>query len=99
MLSQFKSFDLPRLQLEDLIALEAFGHGLRESYERNQIDEPPYVNTQLVALKREIRNRNADRLASRKAEIQRSLAALKTPAEKKAELRKLLADIEKQEQK
>lgn len=95
MLQEFKSFDARRLQLDDLVALEAYGHGLRQSYERLQIDEPPFVDVQLKSVRREIRTRVADKAEMRKREVQRSLDNLKTPAEKKAELKRELAELEK----
>lgn len=82
----FKTFDANRTSMEELLALDAFGHGLRESYERNGIEKPGFVDVQLKTLKREIRSRNADALEKRKNEIQRSLDALKTPSQKKTEL-------------
>ena len=95
MLSEFKGFTAARLQLDELVALEAYGHGLRESYERLGVDEPQYIDVQLKSLKREIRTRVADKHEARKREVQRSLDNLKTPAEKKAELKRELAELEK----
>ena len=95
MLSEFKNFTAARLQLEDLVALEAYGHQLREAYERLSVDEPQFVDVQLKSLRREIRTRIADRFEARKREVQRSLDNLKTPAEKKAELKRELAELEK----
>lgn len=95
MLSEFKTFTAARLQLDELVALEAFGHGLRESYERLQIEEPAFLDVQLKSLKREIRSRNADRLAARGRELQTRLDSLKTPAEKKKELLAEKAKIDK----
>ena len=95
MLSEFKNFTAARLQLEDLVALEAYGHGLRLAYERLQVDEPQYVDMQLKSLRREIRTRVADKLEARKKEVQRSLDSLKTPTQRKQELQKELAELEK----
>lgn len=95
MLDLFKTFDARRMQLDDLVALEAFGHGLRESYDRQQIDEPEYVSIQLKAVRREIRSRVADKLESRKREVQRQLASLETPAERKKKLQAELTELDK----
>ena len=96
MLSEFKSFSAARLQLEDLVALEAYGHGLREAYERLGVDEPQFVDVQLKSLRREIRTRVADKAEARKREVQRQLDSLKTPAQRKAELLKELGELDKE---
>lgn len=86
MLNQFKSFDADRMQLDELVALEVFGHGLREAYDRLGIDEPSYLDTQLKSVRRVIRTRNADKLSARSKELQNRLDSLKTPAEKRKEI-------------
>jgi hypothetical protein len=96
MLHQFKSFDANRMQLDELVSLEAFGHDLREAFERLGIEEPAYLDTQLKQLRREVRTRNADRLEGRRKEIQIRLDSLKTPTEKKAELLKEKAVLDKE---
>ena len=93
MLSEFKTFSTARLQLEDLVALEAFGQGLRDTCARLGIDELPFIDVQLKSLRREIRSRISDKLESRKKDVQRQLDNLKTPAERKKELLTELADL------
>lgn len=96
MLNQFRAFDAARLQLDELVSLEAFGHGLREAYERLGIEEPAFLDTQLKSVRREIRTRNADKLSARQKEIQNRLDSLKTPLEKKKELLAEKAKLDKQ---
>ena len=95
MLSEFKNFVADRLNIEQLIALEAFGHSLREAYDRNGLEEPDFIGFQLKALKREIRARVADATEARRQQIKNQLEALKTPSEKKAALKKELEQIDK----
>lgn len=95
MLQNFKAFDADRLQLDELVSLEAFGHSLREAYERLGIEEPAFLDTQLKSVRRVIRARNADKLAAKAKELQNRLDSLKTPAEKKKELLAEKAKIDK----
>ena len=76
--------------MDDLVAMAAFGRTLRAEYEAHQIEEPEFVGTKLKALRAEIADRNADKIAARKSEIKARLDALKSPKEKAAELRKEL---------
>jgi hypothetical protein len=96
MLTVFRSFQVDRMDIDELVALAAFGAQLRAEYEKHQLEEPEFVDVQLKSLKREIHARNADRLEARKREISTRLESLKTPAQKKQELLKEKAAIEKQ---
>ena len=96
MLSQLKNFVADRLDVDELIALAAFGRQLRNEYETHQLDEPDWLDAQLKTLRREIQVRNSDKLEARRREINARLESLKTPAQKKAELLKEKAAIEKQ---
>jgi len=89
-LQTFKSYNTARADLDDLVAMAAFGRTLRAEYEAHQIEEPEFVGTKLKALRAEIADRNADKIAARKSEIKARLDALKSPKEKAAELRKEL---------
>lgn len=97
MLNQFKNFsDSNRAEIDELVALAAFGRSLRAEYETHQLDEPDWVDIQLKSIRREIQTRNADRLEARKREINARLESLKTPGQRKSELLKEKAEIEKQ---
>jgi hypothetical protein len=93
-LQTFKNYNTARADLDELVAMAAFGRTLRAEYEAHQIDEPEYVGTKLKALRNEIADRNADKIAARKNEIKSRLDSLKSPKEKAAELRKELAELE-----
>jgi hypothetical protein len=93
-LQTFKAYNTGRADLDDLVATAAFGRMLRNEYEAHQIDEPEFVATKLKALRAEIADRNADKIAARKAEIKARLDSLKSPKEKAAELRRELQELE-----
>ena len=93
-LQTFKSYNASRADLDELIAMAAFGRTLRAEYEAHQIDEPEFVAAKLKQLRAEIADRNADKIAARKSEIKSRLDALKSPKEKAAELRKELEALQ-----
>ena len=94
MLDQFKNYSNDSLDLDELVALSAFGRQLRAEYEAQRVPEPDYVGLQLNAVRREIEAKMADRREARKREIKAQLSGLKTAAEKRQELEKELADLE-----
>lgn len=95
-MAAFKNFSADRMDLDELVALSAFGKSLRAEYEALQLEEPDFVGVQINTLKREIRSRVADKLEARKRELANRIDSLKTPKEKKAELEAELQKLEKQ---
>jgi DNA repair ATPase RecN len=96
MIQSFKNFQADRMDIDDLIELAAFGHQLRETYEKYNLDVPEFVGTQLNALRREIRSKTAESLAARRKEVKARLDALKTPSERKTELTRELKKLDEQ---
>lgn len=94
MLHEFKTFNKERLQMDEVVALAAFGRALRAEFESHQIEEPEWLDVQLKTLRREIQSRNADAIEARRREIRLRLDGLKTPSEKRAELEKELASLD-----
>jgi hypothetical protein len=94
MLSEFKSFTLARMDLDELVALAAYGRTLRTEYEAQKVEEPEFVDINLKSLRREIASRQADKVDVRRRQLKTKLDSLKTPAEKKAELEKELAELD-----
>lgn len=91
MLNQFRSFNKDRvLDLDDLIALAAFGRMLRAEYESQKVDEPEFVAQQLRTLRHEIQARVADKQEARRKEIKSQLQRLQTPVERREALQKEL---------
>ena len=95
-LAQFKNFTADRMDIDELVALMAFGKSLRAEYDALQMEEPNFLDIQLKSLRREITARTADKLEARKRELTARIDSLKTPAQKKTELEKELANLEKQ---
>lgn len=94
MLSEFKNFNADGSELDELIALAAFGRSQRGEYEAQRVPEPEYVATQLNTLRREIETRMSDRREARKREIKAQLDSLQTQAERRSKLEKELAELE-----
>ena len=93
-MTTFKNYNTARADLDELVAMAAFGRSLRSEYEAHQIEEPEFGGAKLKSLRAEIADRNADKIAARKSEIKARLDALKSPKEKAAELRKELEALE-----
>lgn len=94
MLNDFKNFNTDGLELDQLIALAAFGRAQRAEYEAQRVPEPEYVAEQLNTLRREIEARMSDRREARKREIKAQLDCLQTKEERRTKLEKELADLE-----
>ena len=94
MLNVFKNFNADGAELDELIALAAFGRAQRAEYEAQRVPEPEYVAVQLNTLRREIEARMSDRREARKREIKAQLDSLQTQAERRAKLEKELAELE-----
>lgn len=94
MLEQFRVFNVDRMDLEELVALAAYGRTLRNEFEAQKVEEPAFIDINLKALRREIQMKVADKNASRRQQIKTKLDSLKTPAEKKEELLAELAELD-----
>ena len=86
MLETFKNFVIDRLDMEELIALSAFGRQLRAEYESVNVDVPTWVGDNLRTLRREIASRNADSLEKTLREKKARLESLKPAEERRKEL-------------
>jgi hypothetical protein len=96
MLSQFMNFDVDRLEINDLVALVAFGEMYRAQFEKMQLDEPDFINNKLRVLKREINIKRENTLLMRKKQLEARIEGYKTPTQKKAEDLAELKQVEKQ---
>lgn len=94
MLEQFRVFQVNRMDLEELVALAAYGRTLRDEFEKQKVEEPEFIDVNLKALRREIQSRVADKTDARRRQIRTKLDSLKTPAEKRAELEAELAAMD-----
>ena len=96
MLTELKNFDANRMSIDEMVALRAFARTLESEYDTQMVETPGWIETQLKTLDRQIAAKNADRLEARRTEIRTRLESLKTTVEKRAELKKELAQLAKQ---
>ncbi len=92
-LNQFRNFNADQMQVEDLVALLAFGEQYKAAFSRFA-EVPEWVEVQLKSLAREIKTKFAE---SNEAELRKAKAALtglQTTEEKRESLRKRIADLE-----
>lgn len=95
MLQEFKSFDAENADdLDELVAMAAFGRSLRAEFDAQNIAAPEFVDNSLRSIKREIENRVADRKAARIRELKAQRESLKTAQEKREAIDKELAALE-----
>jgi len=96
MLQELKNFDANRMSIDEMVSLRAYARNLVSEYDTQMVDVPEWIENQLKALDRLIAAKNADRLEARRREIVSRLESLKTTVEKRAELKKELAQLDKQ---
>jgi len=94
MLQEFKNFNVEASEIEELVALSAFGKMLRGEFEAQKVQVPEYVSDNLNSISREIDARMADRREARKREIKSTLEGLKSREEKRESLEKELAELQ-----
>lgn len=90
----FRNFTVESMDVDQLVALHAFGKQLRAEFDTLGVDEPEYVDAQLKAIRREITARNADRTELRIREVKSRLDALKSPDVRRQELEAELAKLQ-----
>ena len=93
MLDTFKAFNTEVADLDELVAMAAFGRSLRAEFESLNVSVPEFVDDQTRVIKREIETRVADRRAARVRELKAQRDSLKTAAEKREAIEKELASL------
>jgi hypothetical protein len=93
MLQDFKNFNVDASDLDELVALSAFGKQLRGEFEAQKVAVPEYVSDNLNSLAREIDSRMADRRATRVRELKAQRDSLKTAQERRDAIDKELAAL------
>lgn len=83
MLDLLKNFNAERMDLTELVALAAFGDSVAAKFKELSVESPEWVDVNRASLTREIKSRNADRLAARLRSAKTRLETLKTPDEKR----------------
>ena len=93
MLEQFKSINVDRMDIDELVNLAAFGRQFRQEFEALGAPVPEYVDDNLRTLRGELNARLADRRAARAREIRSQLDSLKSREEKRTQLEQELASL------
>ena len=93
MLQDFKSFNVDAADLDELVALSAFGKQLRGEFEAQKVAVPEYVSDNLNSIAREIDSRMADRRATRVRELKAQRDSLKTAQERRDAIDRELAEL------
>ncbi|HEX5426616.1 MAG TPA: hypothetical protein VFW94_23970 [Candidatus Acidoferrales bacterium] len=94
MLEQFKSFNADSANVDELVAMAAFGRSLKAEFEARSMKVPEYVAVQNEALDREIKNRMLDERQRRIRDLKAQREGLKTAQEKRESIEKELAALE-----
>lgn len=85
------------MDLDEAVALSAFGRSLKAEYEAQAIETPEWLDNRLRELRREIKVRTQDVLDKRLREAKARLETLKTPTERRealeAEIKRLEAQL------
>jgi len=96
MLSDLKNFNAERMDLSELVALSAFARELQAEFKELGVEAPEWVDENTKSLMREIKSRNADRIASKLKSAKARFETLKTVDERRNALAAEIADLEKQ---
>ena len=85
MLERLKSFDTDAMDVEQMVALSAFGRSVSAEFEQFG-DAPEWIAERLTTLRRAIKAAMADKLAAQMKEIDLQLGHLRTKEEVKSSL-------------
>lgn len=95
-ISQLKSLDTDRYDLDELVALSAEGKALSAEYAALGADEPEWLGSAVRSLARDIRTRQADAIEKRLRQAKARVQALKPASERRAELEAEIAKLQDQ---
>ena len=87
MLEQLRNFNLDRIDLDEMVALFAFGENLKVVYGNLLLEVPEWVTDNVATLQKEIHSRRRDSLEKELKKAQASLESLKTADEKRQDIR------------
>src|SRR5947207_2481564 len=94
MLAQLKTLNIPRTDIEELVALLAFANGMVTQYEAEELEVPEWLEEKVKVLGREIRERSHDALMAKIKGAKSRLEAMKPAETKRAELAKEIKRLE-----
>jgi hypothetical protein len=94
MLKELRGLDIERTDLDEMVALSAFGRDMKAEYERLIIPIPEWLEDRLVELDRETRLRRTDALEKKLKELRARKETLKTAEQKRQDVDTEMAKIE-----
>ena len=94
MLSDFQNVNKDSADLDELVALAAFGRGLAAEFELRKIKKPDFVDIQNEAINREINSRVEAQRAERKRYLKSQIDSTRSAQEKRADYQKELDELE-----
>ena len=94
MLRELKSVNTDAVDIEQAVALLAFGRTLQSEYAELEIETPEWLGNTIKSLRREITTRNADALEKKLRDLKARRESMESP---EARRRKLEAEIKKTE--
>lgn len=94
MLDTLKNFDVRRMAKDDLIELSAHARMYIAEFKENGIDVPEWLDVNTKSLRRELASRIADEKDAKLRSLKAQRAGLRTTEEKRAELDRLIAEME-----
>lgn len=95
-LDKLRNLHSDGFDLDELLALSAVADGMEAQYDYFRLPHPDWFKAAKDELEVEIKRRIRDSLQKRKAAVITNLEALKTPTERKNQLRKELEELEEQ---
>jgi hypothetical protein len=93
-LQEFKSLQIERASMDQMLALVVFGKGLRAEFEARTLPTPEWLTDGLKTLNREIDRQRQDELERRKKQLTAEDAADRTSAERREARKKEMEAIE-----
>ncbi len=87
MLNDLKQLNIERIDLDDAVALAAFGRMVEAEYQHVGAEAPAWLSDNLKELRKEVRQRLADSIERELSEAKSRLDALSTTEEKRSALK------------
>lgn len=90
-----KNFDAKRATLEELVTASADARMYLGEFLELGVDAPEWLEILSKSIRREVRAKNADRIANKIRDAEARLEALKTPSEKRTALEAELKNLKR----
>lgn len=93
MLNDLRNVRLDAVELDDAVALIAFGKSMQEVYEHHKLVAPPWLADNLKGLRKLVDDKRRDNLERARKRIELKLEEMKSTEEKRGDLSAELARI------